>query len=192
MTTQIWVGVDPGGEGNFGVAILREGMPPVLKCVNCADEAVALISERPAGAGVDAPLWWTSGRSSFRMADDWIRRTYKGSVVLALNSLWGAALVQGMMFVARLRQKFPGVPVTETHPKATAVALGEWGSPQIQAFGCPKGVVEHVRDAYLSAIAAREGFSGRWTHDLSLYRYPSEQDPRAHWLAPVHYFWPLE
>jgi hypothetical protein len=135
------------------------------------------------------------GGSPIRNVRDGRRAALKGSAKelpqAALNSLWGAALVQGMMFVARLRQKFPGVPVTETHPKATAVALGGWESPQIQAFGCPVGVVNHMRDAYLSAVAAREGFSGRWRHDLSLNRDPSEQDPRARWLAPVHYFWPV-
>ena len=40
------------------------------------------------------------------------------------NSLQGAALVQGAMFVVRMRERFPEVGVTETHPKALLVALG--------------------------------------------------------------------
>jgi hypothetical protein len=39
------------------------------------------------------------------------------------NSLWGSVLAQGMMFVAPIREVFPGVNVTETHPKALIVAL---------------------------------------------------------------------
>ncbi len=89
------------------------------------------------------------------------------------------------MFVQRLREKFPNVPVTESHPKAVAIALGGWDGLQLAAFRS-----EHERDAYFSAVAAREGFRGRWVRDLSLTRSKSEQDTTSSWLAPVHYFWP--
>jgi predicted nuclease with RNAse H fold len=110
----VWIGADPGGS------------EVTTACVSCADQAVAMISARPAGVGVDAPLWWSSGRSAEREADRWIRRTYgiPAGTVQTPNSLRGAALVQGAMFVQRLRENFPGVPVTETHPKAAAIALG--------------------------------------------------------------------
>ena len=98
------------------------------------------------------------------------------------NSLRSAALVQRAMFVQRLREKFPGVPVTETHPKAAAIALGGWDGLQIAALGCPAGVGEHERDAYFSAVAAREGFSGKWVRDLSLMR--SESEPRCEQTNP--------
>jgi hypothetical protein len=52
------------------------------------------------------------------------------------------------------------------------------------------GYGEHERDAILSAVAAREGFEGRWSNDLALNRLQSEQDPRSYRLAPIHYFWP--
>jgi hypothetical protein len=42
----------------------------------------------------------------------------------------------------------------------------------------------------MAAIAAREGFKGRWPIDLSVNRHPSEPDPDSHWLRPIHYFWP--
>jgi predicted nuclease with RNAse H fold len=122
----VWIGADPGGSDAFGVAIIGEVGEVTTACVSCADQAVAMISARPAGVGVDAPLWWSSGRSAEREADRWIRRTYgiPAGTVQTPNSLRGAALVQGAMFVQRLRENFPGVPVTETHPKAAAIALG--------------------------------------------------------------------
>ncbi len=188
----VWVGADPGGSEAFGVAIIGEGGEGTTACVSCADEAVAMITARPAGVGVDAPLWWSSGRSAEREADRWIRKTYgiRPGTVQTPNSLRGAALVQGAMFVQRLREKFPDVAVTESHPKAVAIALGGWDGLQVAAFRCPPGVSEHERDAYFSAVAAREGFSGRWVRDLSLTRSMSEQDTTSYWLAPVHYFWP--
>lgn len=116
----VWVGVDPGGVTGrqFGVAVVVDGKPITAR-VSCADEAVALVTVRPDGVGVDAPLWWSSKGSSDREADRWIRKTYRiaSGTVQTANSLKGAALVQGAMFVQRLREKFPGVPVTETHPK---------------------------------------------------------------------------
>ena len=196
----IWVGADPGGKKNFGVAILWADALVHTTRVNCADEAIDVVHQQVkdsplAGVGVDAPLWWSSGRSGDRCVDQWLRETYRmsGGQVQAVNSLRGAALTQGMMFVQRMRESYGEVCVTETHPKALLVALGtderdfySRCSVQLDA-----GVVsEHERDAVISAVAAREGFRGNWTNDLSGCRYPSEQDPLQFWLAPIHYFWP--
>jgi predicted nuclease with RNAse H fold len=152
------------------------------------------VTASPDGVGVDAPLWWSSKGSSDREADRWIRKTYRiaSGTVQAANSLKGAALVQGAMFVQRLREKFPGVRVTETHPKAVAIALGGWNGTHVaNLVGDCSRLSEHERDACLAALLAREGFSGRFERDLSLVRSPGEQDPNSYWLAPVHYFWPL-
>jgi predicted nuclease with RNAse H fold len=188
----VWVGADPGGRGAFGVAIVVEGGDVTTTCVSCADDAVDVVTIRPTGVGVDAPLRWSSGPSAEREADRWIRNTYgiRSGTVQTPNSLRGAALVQAAMFVHRLREKFPKVPVTEAHPKAVAIALGGWNSPKVLALRDFVIAGEHERDAYLAAMAAREGFSGRWTRDLSLNRSHSEQNPSAYWLAPIHYFWP--
>ena len=133
----MWVGADPGGVDAFGLAMLSTSGERSTHCVSCADEAVELISCRPLGVGVDAPLWWSSGRSGEREADRWIRRAYKiaSGTVQTANSLRGAALVQGMMFVSRLRERFPDVRVTEAHPKAVAIALGGWGGIAISQLG---------------------------------------------------------
>jgi hypothetical protein len=49
---------------------------------------------------------------------------------------------------------------------------------------------KHRQDALISAVAAREGFEGRWTINPSKNRHECEQNPSAYWLAPMHYFWP--
>lgn len=193
--TSTWVGADPGGAKNFGLCLLT---PDGLQtwCTNCADEAVELViahGGEPAGVGVDAPMWWSSGPGGGRLSDQWLRTTYglSGGEVQAVNSLRGAALAQGMLFVERLRERFPGVRVTESHPNAVLRALDlEW-TDFSSRFGLKlETATKHERDAIIAAVCAREGFEGRWKRDLSLKRYPSEQDPDRYWLAPMRYFWP--
>jgi predicted nuclease with RNAse H fold len=188
--------------GNFGLAILNPDGSTLTWRVGCADEAIKVISgylstghlsTRPKGVGVDAPLWWSSGPSGDRLADQWLRKTFRlsGGEVQAANSLRGAALVQGAMFVQRVRELFSEVPVTETHPKAVLKALGLDEKSFRQRFSITfEGKSPHERDAVISAVAAREGFSGRWKKDLASVRHPSEQDTQHFWLAPIHYYWP--
>lgn len=196
----VWIGADPGGKGNFGIAILTESDQPQTSSVDCADDAISFVRRHlkgiPAGVGVDAPLWWSSGRSGDRSADQWLRNRYglSGGEVQATNSLRGAALTQGAMFIQRMRETYPAVPVTETHPKALLKALtqGDWKA-LAGRFGLKTAISnDHERDALIAAFSAREGFEGRWSHDLSINRLPCEQNPGSYWLAPVHYFWPEE
>lgn len=194
----LWIGADPGGKGNFGLAILRADSSCRTCLVDYVDEAIDFIRghmrSMPTGVGVDAPLWWCSGVSGLRKADQWIRDEYQlpNRNVQAVNSLWGSVLVQGMMFVTRIRELFPDVGVTETHPKALLKALrvDDWGDFSRKFLVNVPIRSDHERDAIISAVAAREGFEGRWLHDLSTTRHPSEQDPSKFWLAPIHYFWP--
>lgn len=199
VADQVWIGADPGGKRNFGLAILRNGSAST-HCVDCTDDAIHIVIKQvnstPAGLGVEAPLWWSSARSGDRQADQWLRTKYRlsGGQVQAANSLRGAALVQGAMFVQRMREHFPRIGVTETHPKAVWKALKmSSGSAFIKHYSVKAEIrddQEHQCDAIISAVAAREGFEGRWLNDLGKTRYPSEQDPSTFWLAPIHYFWP--
>ena len=131
------------------------------------DAAVEIIRDHvnamPAGIGVDAPLWWSSGKGGLRKADQWIRRQYglHPRNVQAVNSLWGSVLAQGMMFVTRIREVFPRVNISETHPKAVLVALGRepWKVhlASIRTMVTLDSKPDHERDAIISAVAAREG-----------------------------------
>jgi predicted nuclease with RNAse H fold len=199
-TGSVWIGADPGGENNFGLAILKTDGSAHVCCVDYVDMAIEVVREHvqgiPGGVGVDSPLWWTSGRAGLRVADQHIRDKYglPSRNVQATNSMWGSVLVQGMMFVARIRELFPDVRVTETHPKAVlkALDLDEWKRlfDKLPTDVTLDMLPEHKRDAVISAIAAREGFENRWPMDLAVNRGPSEQDPLHHWLAPIHYYWP--
>jgi hypothetical protein len=196
---RFWIGADPGGRDAFRVAILFQDGSTQSFCLNCADEAIVEVRQiqgLPSGAGIDAPPWWSSGPSSDRLADQWIRSRYglSGGNVQAANSLRGAGLVQGAMFAARLREFFPKIKITECHPKAVWVALEQtdWNE-YCKSSGIVTnitGAQEHERDAILAAVAAREGFSGNWPRDLSHQRLRSEQDPATYWLSPIHYFRP--
>lgn len=200
--TADWVGVDPGGIDCFGLAKLDSNGLFEAKCFLCAEDALKGLVAEPAGIGIDTPLWWSSGRSAGRKADSWLRRRYGnrvGKSVLQINSLSGACLIQGIMFAEQARQRFPNVPITEVHPKVLILSNNceldldiEWRRFCSLFRIRPKAsdvLNEHERDAVVAAVAAREGFQGRWTNDLSRSRNDNEQDPTTYWLAPIHYFW---
>lgn len=121
-----WVGADPGGKGRFGLAFL-DNASGHLACqrVSSVDEAVIAIRGKGErlGLGIDAPMWWSSGQSSRRKADKWIRDRYgiHPGTVQSANSLRGAALVGGMMLARRLREAFSEIRITESHPKAAVL-----------------------------------------------------------------------
>jgi predicted nuclease with RNAse H fold len=196
-----WFGADPGGENNFGIAVLYEDGKYKTRCVGCVDEAMEWICEigRPNGVGIDCPLWWSSGQGGGRKADQWIRKEGRISsgTVQSANSLQGAVLVQGMMLAVRLRNRYRGILITEAHPKAVLrflrlpLDLEKWD--EVQKHFKLKGSApssEHERDAVLAAVAIREGVRGVWSRDLSFNRYESELDPKRMWFGEVSYFWP--
>jgi hypothetical protein len=164
--------------------------------VSCADEALQLVKDEPHGVGIDSPMWWSSGPSSDRKADQRLRRRYgiPSGTVQTANSLRGAALVQGFMFATLIRERYKHVPITESHPKALCAAFGftTWDDVK-KRFGLHgERPSDHGYDALLGAIAAREGLSGRWTGDLTRSRGLSEQNPARLSFGAVSYYWPEE
>ena len=146
-----WFGADPGGANAFGVALLRSDGSFESAVVSCADEAIDWLRKAPAeieAAGIDAPMWWSSGKSGDREADRCIRKMFgkSSATVQTANSLRGAVLVQGVLLAMRLRAGSPELPITEAHPKALLKAL--WPQRSTSA-------------ALRSEIAARFGLDGR-------------------------------
>ena len=128
----VLLGFDPGGAGAFGwcvaehspelpIRVLRTGI------ANHAEDAVAAARRKlsPAdsviGAGIGAPLFWTAAGD--RRSDQLIRTqilalgAQPGSVQ-HVSSLQGACLVQGMLAAMLLRDLYPALPLSESHPKA--------------------------------------------------------------------------
>lgn len=195
-----WIGADPGGQDHFGVAELFADGTTRTGCVSSAREAAEWIDGTPQGAGIDAPMWLSSARRGDRKADVCLRRKYGNASpgkILAINSLYGAVLAQGAMFAVELRRRFLELPITEAHPglvlRARFPSIDERQrfDELKRHFGIQTaaGISDHERDAVIAALAAREGFTGRWPRDLGLTRFPEEQDPATYWLAPMRYWW---
>ena len=166
MTLYI-LGLDPGGKGNFGWALmeLSASLPLRLLASGAADHAKSAVTwalkeaQQRGGnvviAGVDAPLCWVSGPE--READKQLRKARNqvgGRGVMHVNSLNGACLAQGMMAAKMLEEK--GIALIEAHPGSIEDILAYNGelqaslSPDILAL--PKR--DHQRDAALTALAA--------------------------------------
>ena len=194
-TSAFWVGADPGGKDAFGLAFLDASGGLNCTTVSSVDEATGRIIQQgePLALGIDAPMWWSSGKGGGRRADELLRKRYgiPSGTVQSVNSLRGAVLVGGTMLAFRVRREFRSTRITESHPKALLRALALDGSGFAKNFGIPSAWSnEHERDAAIAAVCAKEGFEGRWTTDLASHRYDSEQDPKRYWLRPMCYFWP--
>ena len=195
MSSEFWVGADPGGKNSVGLVFLEVSGELTCASISSLDEAVERIVSKgePLGLGVDAPMWWTLSPVGTREADKIIRERYSidPATVQSANSLRGAAIVGGAMLDFRIRQKFPRARITRAHPKALLRVLQIDGPGFARRFAIDQSWSnEHERDTAIAAVCAREGFEGRWAIELGLARSRSQLDPRNYWLAPMHYFWP--
>ena len=120
------VGYDPGGNGKHGFARaeIRDGKivsPVATETFETAEDVVRSIlgGEKPLGLGIDTLTCWSTGRSGLRPADRWLRRQYPDvqESVIAPGGLRGAMCLNGMAVLAAVRQPFPDIFITETHPK---------------------------------------------------------------------------
>lgn len=207
------LGFDPGGQKQFGWCVARVTSGTLsledTGTASCAAEAVGAAIERVplmeevAAAGIDSPLFWVA--SGDRNADRVVRNAIKklgarnsGGTVQHVNSLRGACLVQGALTASLLRQKWPAIRVTESHPKALLwlmgiankelrvadVNVGHLG----KVVSCESSPLsEHARDAALGAAAALAMVEKRsgW-RDL----YNQETNAFAP-VTPVEYWMPI-
>ena len=118
-------GYDPGGNGKHGLAraTVRDGsiLNVTTETLHHVEDVVTSILniETPLGLGIDTLTCWSTGPSGWRPADHWLRRHYRDvqNSVVAPNSLYGAMSLSGMASLVAVRQAFPDIFVTETHPK---------------------------------------------------------------------------
>jgi predicted nuclease with RNAse H fold len=202
----IWFGADPGGQNSFGTAILHKNGSFETGITSYTDETMQWLLTRveeqkltPVSAGIDAPLWWSSGRAGERKVDRILQDEFgiSHSTAQSINSLRGAVLVQGIMLAIRLREKFSSIEITEAHPKALLRFLefhkkpDEWNklSNRFLLIG-DKPRTEHERDALICAICAREGYQKKWKRNLSDHRLLAEQDIDHSFFGPTDYWWP--
>lgn len=188
------LGIDPGGKRKFGLAKLFMDGTIETSTVSSVREAISRVNEMPLGVGIDCPLWWSDGVGGTRNADKWIRDTYKlpSRNVQSVNSMWGAVLVQGVLFAMKIREKYPEVNVTESHPKALMKALSLDSDIAISRMFGLRGrwANEDERDAVIAATCARMGFTLQWTVDLAAEREEHELNPKKMWFGPLNYWWP--
>lgn len=192
---EILLGLDPGGDKNFGWCISQytDEMPMVSLACGLSSNAHQAIQyalaaipkgSTLAAAGIDAPLFWS--KTGARNADITVRHAIKqagaphvSGTVQDINSLRGACLIQGMLAALELRDRFPELPITEAHPKAL-----RWLSPHLLDIEARS---EHERDAMLATVSA-------W----AAYKRPSDwEDLFAHEenaftpvSMPVYYMMP--
>ena len=191
---KVFFGFDPGGQGNFGWAVLRikdKGNPVEIETgvVSTAPDAVKAAYDAAGGCpnavGIDAPLFWSMHGD--RKVDEHIRARdgVTAGQVMAVNSLRGACLVQGVLTAKIIHEKFPTRKVTETHPK---VLLNIFADSQafIDKY-LPNPNSEHERDALVSSYCAwaMEDRFQDWS-DLFLL----EIEPFIPSKHEVHYWFP--
>jgi hypothetical protein len=179
ISTMVLVGLDPGGKNAFGWCVAENvsTLPLRIRAAGVADDvgsALRAIDEARAGteiaaAGIDAPMFWTS--SGDRRVDAYVRTTIcdlgaSSGTVGHVSSLRGTCLVQGMLAAMMLRERYPKLPVSEAHPKATLWMLRE-ATRQRRASSVTsrdlakyfetsqqEAATDHERDAALGALGA--------------------------------------
>lgn len=187
-----YLGFDPGGMNNFGVACISPNGNALCKTVSSAQEAVEAFDVTPIGIGVDAPLWWSIEPGGGRTCDQWIRTTYSipSGSVQSVNSLRGAAIAQGLLISDMISKGFPDCIISESNPKAVIQALNtdfdEFLEENLTSHAYKN---EHERDALVCALCCKFGVEGIWKKDLSLIR-PRSEKVHQPFAFEARYYWP--
>lgn len=205
----LYLGYDPGGGGAHGVAAIDDRQA-MCDTILTAEHAIAWFRERcpdlaPSAFGVDTLTLWSTGPAGWRPADRALRAAYPevASSVMSPNRLYGAMPINGVAVTLALRENFPTLSITETHPKVLYFALtgavydfAEHRDQMVQnlvgwlGLGACEVSSEHAWDALVSAFAAREWNRGNWQDDLhQLPLQPNESLIPAHG-SEAYYAWP--
>jgi hypothetical protein len=116
--------------------------------------------------------------------------------------------VQGAVLACRLREVWPTLLLTETHPKVLWHCLQiniKYPRQEARTAGGALTVIdewlegadltgsvtsEDEFDAVFSAWAALQAHSKNWTHDLFQIRAVEQTSDNISLVPDVHYFWP--
>ena len=208
----IALGFDPGGAGSFGCALLHsKSMRLETISLTSVDEVCEWVVEVLAGntpdtVGVDAILHWQTTKSGWRGADEYLRKNYKNvlSSVQPSNSCAGSMAVQGLTLTMRLKERWPDIMVTETHPKVlwnhiTNSHYPKWkGNREIEfhkllsSLGIQGSNLDndHEFDAAISAWAALNAKTKKWSRDLVKLIAKNQKYQNLFPAGNVHYYWP--
>src|SRR5436190_12717121 len=115
---QHYLGYDPGGNGNHGVAALSVavGSPSNLEtaCCSTAEDAVKWFARYPSptAVGIDTLMAWSGSRNGYRRADCKLRSRYPEvqNSVVAPNSLYGSMCLSGPWLASKLLALAPATP----------------------------------------------------------------------------------
>ena len=173
-SVNIFLGFDPGGagtgKGNFGWSICREVGDKLQRVkTGLAKEAWDALNQAKnelerysrqgnahvLAAGIDAPLFWT--KTGKREVDAFIEQESKIKPI-PINSLYGAAAVQGPLLARHISDTWDSLPITESYPRALEHQLTRIGKHQMvqrltKDLNDATGE-NHERDATLGAISA--------------------------------------
>lgn len=216
----IFLGYDPGGANNHGVAAIttNEGGVPQNVAVNCVATAEAAFTwllahaagTPPDGLGIDTLTKLCTGTGGWRPADDLLRQAYPQvqNSVASPNFLFGAMGLNGLTVGRTAREQWPALVISETHPKVLYHALSTgiysgvplaqrtqtllaWLGPQ------PPQLVGQINsddkwDALISAFAVMKGVLGTWAPDLHLTPVtPLRHGRYVAPCGPTNYYWPI-
>ena len=204
----IFLGFDPGGagtgKGNFGWSICREVDGKLERVTTgLAKEAWDALNQvkdeleryngqgsaRVLAAGIDAPLFWT--KTAIREVDDFIKQK-SGIRPIPINSLYGAAAVQGPLLAKHISDTWDSLPITESYPRVLEHQLTRIGKHQMvqRLTKCLSDATgkNHERDATLGAISAWAAIRqpANWQN-----LYLLEPDPINPLAIPVSYWMPI-
>lgn len=199
---------DPGGNSSHGVSLVTFKQGRIsnveIHTLKTAEEviSVAINTKELVAVGVDTLSCWSTGHSGWRPADRWLRKKYRVVLhsIASPNSLFGSMGLNGMAVLIYLREQFPNITITETHPKVLYKALTGYKYDYIahsrdmdeflsnaMEFNISTNN-DHEWDSIFSVYAVCQGLRGIWKRDL--HTLPIESERIIKPCGDTVYWWP--
>ena len=203
------VGYDPGGNGAHGLALASyndgkiQGVristhPTVQSIISTISEFNDVIA-----IGIDTLTCWSTGPSGWRPADRWLKNEYPEitNSIASANSLFGSMGLNGMSALLKIKESFPNIHISETHPK---VMYFELAKKKYNYKECNKEMDsflsdliginistknDHEWDAAASIYAVYCGATGKWVNNLHS-KSVTNNEVFVEPCGPTSYWWP--